>query len=175
MRLAKGLFAEPGVYPAIVRFGNADPRKNSDFKADVRSLSFSVDLAQGTTASEAHAGRQDFSLQNTKTLPINDASAFLALSKMLTASNPAAAMWSLPFKDKLRVLRTLTLVQPQMHQTIKPYQQLRYESNVPFRHGPIDAVKYSATPSPDNPARPLQRSNPNGRVAQTTDHFPSRK
>jgi hypothetical protein len=175
MRLAKGMFAEPGVYPAIVRFGNADPRKNSDFKADVRSLSFSVDLAQGTTASEAHAGRQDFSLQNTKTLPINDASAFLALSKMLTASNPAAAMWSLPFKDKLRVLRTLTLVQPQMHQTIKPYQQLRYESNVPFRHGPIDAVKYSATPSPDNPARPLQRSNPNGRVAQTTDHFPSRK
>jgi hypothetical protein len=162
MRLAKGMFAEPGVYPAIVRFGNADPRKNSDFKADVRSLSFSVDLAQGTTASEAHAGRQDFSLQNTKTLPINDASAFLALSKMLTASNPAAAMWSLPFKDKLRVLRTLTLVQPQMHQTIKPYQQLRYESNVPFRHGPIDAVKYSATPSPDNPARPLQRSNPNG-------------
>jgi hypothetical protein len=162
MRLAKGMFAEPGVYPATVRFGNADPRKNSDFKADVRSLSFSVDLAQGTTASEARAGRQDFSLQNTKTLPINDASAFLALSKLLTASNPAAAMWSLPFKDKLRVLRTLTLVQPQMHQTIKPYQQLRYESNVPFRHGPIDVVKYSATPSPNNHANPLERKNPNG-------------
>ena len=33
---------------------------------------------------------------------------------------------------------------------------------MPFRHGPIDVVKYSATPSPDNPARPLQRKNPNG-------------
>jgi hypothetical protein len=163
MRLAKGIFARPGVYPAIVRFGNADPRKNSDFKADVRSLSFSVDLTRGgATVSDAPSGRQDFSLQNTKTLPINDASAFLALSKILTASNPAAAMWSLLFKDKLRVLRTIALVQPQMHQTIKPYQQLRYESNVPFCHGPIDVVKYSATPSPDNPARPLQRHNPNG-------------
>src|SRR5271170_3710811 len=73
MRLAKGMFAKPGVYPATVRFGNADPRKNSDFKADVRSLSFSVDLAQGTSPSASPSGRQDFSLQNTKTLPINDA------------------------------------------------------------------------------------------------------
>jgi hypothetical protein len=121
-----------------------------------------VDLAEGTTASEWHSGRQDFSLQNTKTLPINDASAFLALSKILTAPNPAAAMWSLSFKDKLRVLRTLTLVQPQMHQTIKPYQQLRYESNVPFRHGPIDVVKYSAAPSPNNHANPLDKKNPDG-------------
>ena len=43
-RLARGLFAAPGIYPAIVRFGNADAKMNSDFKADVRSLSFSVDL-----------------------------------------------------------------------------------------------------------------------------------
>jgi len=161
-RLAKGMFTKLGLYPATVRFGNSDPRKNSDFKADVRSLSFSVDLVHGTTASETRSARQDFSLQNTKTLPINDASAFLALSKILTASNPAAALWSLPFKDKLRVLRTLTLVQPQMHQTIKPYQQLRYESNVPFRHGLVDVVKYSATPSANNHANPLDRKNPNG-------------
>jgi hypothetical protein len=125
------------------------------------SLSFSVDLSrEGTTVSNAPSGRQDFSLQNTKTLPINDADAFLALSRILTASNPAAAMWALPFKDKLRVLRTLTLVQSQMHQTIKPYQQLNYESNVPFRHGPINVVKHSATASPDNPAHPLERKNP---------------
>jgi hypothetical protein len=171
-RLAKGMFAKPGVYAAIVRFGNADPRKNSDFKADVRSLSFSVDLTRaGTAVSDEHSGRQDFSLQNTKTLPINDASGFLALSKLLTASNPAGAMWSLPFKDKLRVLRTLTLVQPQMHQAIKPYQQLRYESNVPFRYGPIDVVKHSATPSPDNPADPLQRRNPNGLQDELIRHL----
>src|SRR3984957_18858648 len=53
-RLAKGIFSTPGVYPAIVRFGNSDPKSNSDFKADVRSLSFSVDLTrEGVEATEA--------------------------------------------------------------------------------------------------------------------------
>jgi len=171
-RLGKGIFAKPGVYPAIVRFGNADSKVNSDFKADVRSLSFSVDLSRdGKHIPAASAGRQDFSLQNTTTLPINDARAFLAIMKLLTAPNPAAGLWSLPFKDKLRVLRTLALVQVQTHQKIKPYQQLRYGSNVPFRHGPIDIVKYSATPFPDNPARPLQRSNPNALQDELIRHL----
>jgi hypothetical protein len=171
-RLAKGIFATPGVYPAIVRFANADPNKNSDFKADVRSLSFSVDLTRdGATFPNKDVGRQDFSLQNASTLPINDSPAFLATMKLLTASNPAAGLWSLPFKDKLRVLRTLVLAQLQARQTIKPYQQLRYWSTVPFRHGPIDVVKHSATPSPDNPAAPLQRSNPNGLQDELIRHL----
>ena len=163
-RLAKGIFAKPGVYPATVRFANSDSKVNSDFKADVRSLSFSVDLTRnGAAVSGANGGsRQDFSLQNATTLPINDSTAFLAIMKLLTASNPAAGLWSMPFRDKLRVIRTLTLVQFQAHQKIKPYQQLRYWSNVPFCHGPNEVVKQSATPSPDNPARPLQRSNTNG-------------
>jgi hypothetical protein len=170
-RLAKGIFATPGVYPAVVRFGNADPKKNSDFKADVRSLSFSVDLNQdGAKGRNGNIFRQDFSMQNTTTLPINDSPAFLAIMKVLTASNPIAGLWSLSFKDRLRVLRILALVQVQAHQTIKPYQQLRYGSNVPFRHGPVDVVKYSATPSPSNLARPLQKSNPNGLQDELVRH-----
>jgi len=167
-RLARGIFAKPGVYPAVVRFANADANINSDFKPDVRSLSFSVDLTQDA---DANPGRQDFSLQNAATLPINDAPAFLATMKLLTASNQASVLWSLPFEDKLRVLRTLTLAEWQARQTIKPYQQLRYWSTVPFRHGPIDVVKYSATPSPDNPARPLQRSNPKGLQDELIRHL----
>ncbi len=171
-RLAKGMFAKPSIYPAIVRFGNADPNKNSDFKPDVRSLSFSVDLTcGGAVVPHSSVGRQDFSMQNTKTLPINDAAGFVAISRVLTASNPAVGLWSLPFKDKLRLLRTLTLVQFQLHQKIKPYQQLRYESNVPFRYGPVDVVKHSATPSPDNPASPLQRRNPNGLQDELIRHI----
>jgi hypothetical protein len=162
-RLAQGIFAKPGIYPATIRFGNADSRKNSDFKADVRSLSFAVDLTrEGTVIRNAGYERQDFSMQNTTTLPINDSPAFLAIIKLLTASSPAAGLRSLSFKDKLRVFRTLALVQVQSHQTIKPYQQMRFGSNVPFRHGPVEVVKYSATPSPANLARPLQKSNPNG-------------
>src|SRR5882724_8714085 len=171
-RLARGMFATPGVYPAVVRFANSDPKANSDFKADVRSLSFSVDLTRdGTAVPDAKGPRQDFSLQNATTLPINDARAFLATMKVLTASSPAAGLWSLPFRDKLRVLRTLVLAQLQARQTIKPYQQLRYWSTVPFRHGPIDVVKHSATPSLDNPARPLQRSHPNALQDELVRHL----
>jgi len=171
-RLARGMFATPGVYAALVRFANADSKVNRDFKADVRSLSFSVDLTRdGAAVPDVNDGRQDFSLQNARTLPINDAPAFLATMKLLTASNPAAGLWSLPFRDKLRVLRTLTLAQLQARQTIKPYQQLRYWSTVPFRHGPGDVVKHSATPSPDNPARALQRRNPNALQDELIRHL----
>lgn len=171
-RLAKGIFAKPGIYPAIVRFGNADPKVNSDFKADVRSLSFSVDLTrEGAVVPEASIPRQDFSLQNTTTLPINDAPGFLAIMNLLTASNPAAGLWSLSFKDKLRVLRILTIVQVQAHQKIGPYQKLRYGSNTPFRHGPNEVVKFSATPFLDNPARPLQTDNPNALQDELARHL----
>ncbi len=95
-RLAKGIFAKPGVYPAVVRFANADANINSDFKPDVRALSFSVDLtSDGVAAPRRNVGRQDFSMQNATTLPINDARAFLATMKLLAASNKAACLWSL--------------------------------------------------------------------------------
>jgi hypothetical protein len=170
-RLAKGIFSKPGVYPAVVRWGNADPKKNSDFKPDVRSMSFSVDITGNVLAAGANGGRQDFSLQNAPPLPINDSPGFAAVMKVLAASNPLSGLWPLPFKDKLRVLRILTLAKLQMSQKIRPYQQLRYWSNVPFRHGPVDVVQYSAIPSPDNLARPLQKSNPKGLQDELVRHL----
>src|SRR6266849_1227149 len=116
-RLAKGIFANPGVYFAVVRFANADASINSDFKPDVRSLSFSVDFAPEGRAKPC---RQDFSMQNATTLPINDSPAFVATIKLLTSSNPILGLWSLPFRDKLRVVRTLALAETQAPQTIKP-------------------------------------------------------
>jgi hypothetical protein len=171
-RLAQGIFAKPGVYPAVVRWGNSDSKKNSDFKPDVRSMSFSVDLTQGGLAVPGtNSGRQDFSLQNAPPLPINDSPGFAAVMKVLAASNPLSGLWSLPFKDKLRVLRILTLAKLQMSQKIRPYQQLRYWSNVPFRHGPIDVVQYSAIPAAGNLARPLQKTNPKGLQDELVRHL----
>jgi hypothetical protein len=171
-RLAKGIFAKPGVYPAVVRFGNADPKVNSDFKPDVRSLSFSVDLTRGgTLPPTAGVSRQDFSLQNAPPLPINDSRAFLAVMKVLTASNPAVGLWSMPLKDKLRALRAIALAQMQSRQTIKPYQQLRYWSNVPFRHGATDTVEFSAIPTTTNAARPLDQSNPRALQDEMSRHL----
>src|SRR5205807_711969 len=100
---------------------NSDQGRNSDFRADVRSLSFSVDLSAGNgMAAHYPGGRQDFSLQNTTTLPINDARAFLATMKVITAANPLAGLLPLPLKDKLRVARTMLLAQLQMMQKIRP-------------------------------------------------------
>jgi len=169
-RLAKGVFSKPAMHPAVVRFANADSNINSDFKPDVRSLSFSVDLTQSGMADDGSA-RQDFSMQNATTLPINDAPAFLATIKVLTAPNPVTGLWFLPFKDKLKVVRTLALAELQTRQKIRPYQQLRYWSTVPFRHGPKDVVKFSAIPSPDNPAHPLQKSNPRGLQDELARHI----
>ena len=171
-RLAKGIFARPGTYPAVVRFGNADSNVNSDFKPDVRSLSFSVDLTRGGAVIPVGGpSRQDFSMQNATTLPINDSPAFLATIKVLTAANPLAGLWSLSFKDKLKVVRTLALAESQSRQKVRPYQQLRYWSTVPFRHGPADVVKFCATPSAGNSAHPLQRNNPNGLQDELVRHL----
>ena len=170
-RLARGIFAKPGVYRAIARFANADSNINSDFKPDVRSLSFSVDLTRDSAVPAGVSSRQDFSMQNATTLPINDSPAFLATMKVLTASNPLVGLWRLPFKDKLKVVRTLALAEMQARQKIRPYQQLRYWSTVPFRHGPDDVVKFSAIPSPDNPARPLQKGNARGLQDELLRHI----
>ncbi len=156
-RLSRGIFATPGIYPAKVRFANAAAQVNPDLKPDVRSLSFLVDFAgNDPTLPGASAQRQIFSLQNATTLPINDASALLAMTNLLAAPKFMHGLWSLPFKDKLRALRTLALMRPQAHQPIKPYQQLLYGSNVPFRHG-TDVVKFGQTPSHQSSACSAER------------------
>ena len=82
--------------------------------------------------------------------------------RVSTASNnPAAGLWSPPFKDKLRVVRTLVLAQVPARQTIKPYQQLRYWSTVPFRHGPIDVVKAFGNTVRGQSGASSAKSNPN--------------
>jgi hypothetical protein len=110
-------------------------------------------------------------MQNAATLPLNDAHAFLVTMKVLTATSPAKAIWSLPRWDKLIFVRTMMLAQLQGHLPVKPYQQLRYWSTVPFRHGPADVVKYSATPRAGNPARPLQKNNPNALQDELARHL----
>jgi hypothetical protein len=62
-------------------------------------------------------------------------------------------------------------VQVQAHQKLRPYQLLHYGSNVPFRHGPTDFVKHSATPLANNAAHPLGRSNPSALQDELARHL----
>ena len=153
-RLARGIFAKPGVYGAMVRFANGASSVYADSKGDVRALSFAVDVPAGVLA--ATATRQDFSMNNAPTFPINDAHAFAALMKIRSAASAAAqlkAFLGLSFRDMYGLAQTYQLVIQQQRRLVQPYQQTRYWSTVPFLHGPADAVKYSAIPRPQNAAR----------------------
>ena len=152
-RLARGLYATPGRYPATVRFANADSNINADLKADVRAMSFAVE--------PAGRQRQDFSTNDRTTFPINDAHAFATTVKVVTAPTMGAGLWALPFRDKLSFARTAVLGAEQEHQSLLPYQERRYWSTVPFSHGPTDVIKYSLTPCVGNPAADLEDYDPN--------------
>lgn len=168
-RLAKGLYAKPGKFPATLRFANADSNINPDSKGDVRAMSFSIEL--GSSAGANPSGRQDFSTNDRPTFPINDAHAFATLVRVVAASEPMKAFWALSFRDKLRFGRILVLGGVQQHQRMRPYQQLQYWSTVPFRHGPADTIKYSAKPCAGNPAQALQSANPNALQDEIARHL----
>jgi RoxA-like, cytochrome c-like len=155
-RLARGIFAVPGIYPAIVRFANADGGHRRDRWPDVRAMSFSIDVPPGVVPG---ATRLDFSMNSASTFPINDSHAFAVAVHVLSAQGMRAkwkALRSLTWSEFRSLLRVMRLGRRQQRGTPrKPYQQLRYWSTVPFLHGSRDAIKYSAIPA-DNPARPLQ-------------------
>jgi len=161
-RLAQGIYARPGCYPATVRFANADPGVNADWQPDVRGLSFYVEYAPSATGAESgHIARQDYSLQSAPTLPINDVHAFRVFAKVLGAQSQTTALASLSFRDQLIFAQTMNAVTAQTRQPVRAFQQLRYWSNVAFRHGAKDIVKYCASPDAANPARALDLRNRN--------------
>ena len=160
-RLAVGLYAVPASYPAIVRFGQRRTnRQRSDWVPDIRSLSFSGGLDLPASGPAAAARRQDYALQSAATLPFDDVHAFAVFARVMAAPNDGIAAGSLPFHDQLVFARTKRQILQQQRQPVRPYQQLRYWSNVPFRHGGADIVKYLLLPWVNNTARPLQRHNP---------------
>ena len=158
-RLARGIYEKPGSYSATVRFANSSANVNSDWQPDVRSLSFAIEL--GPYATAGTGARHDFSMQSAPTLPFNDVRAFVIYARVAGAPNETIALGSLPFQDQLVFARTKMAVLQQQRQAVQAYQQLRYWSNVPFRHGSEDVVKYSAAPVAANPVRALERRNPN--------------
>lgn len=158
-RLAKGIYARPAAYPATVRFSNSDPNIADDARPDVRGLAFSVDL--GPFGPAGTGTRQDYSLQSSPILPFNDVHALVAFTKVFTAPNQAMALASLPFREQSLFAQTMVAATEQKRQPVRPYQQLRYWSAAPFRHGSQDVVKYSAVPGLANSAHALESRNPN--------------
>lgn len=98
-------------------------------------------------------------MQSAPTLPFNDVRALIVYAKVFGSPNQTVALGSLPFDDQLIFARTMAGVTQHSRQPVRPYQELRYWSAAPFRHGSQDIVKYSAWPAAPNKARPLARRN----------------
>jgi processive rubber oxygenase RoxA-like protein len=152
-RLAQGIFAKPGVYPATVRFANAESHIFPDPKKDVRACSFAVELPPGVIG--PGATRQDFSMNNARIFPINDAHAFAVTTRVVTAPTMGKGFRALSFKDKMGFIRTAVLGARQERPATVAYQQTSYWSTVPFHHGPGEVAKYAATACAGNYATPL--------------------
>ena len=157
-RLAQGPYAKPGRYDATVRFANAASQVNPDGDKDVRSVSFTTTIPAGVIG--ADATRQDYSLNNATVFPLNDARAFASFMKFSVAQARSKAgalrtLWLMTFRDTITFLRTARLGAGQQRKPQTSYQKDRYWSNVPFRHGANEAIKYSLIPSPGNPSHPL--------------------
>lgn len=168
-RLAQGLYANAASYPATVRFANSDPGVDSDWEPDVRGMSIAVELE--AAGSGAAAARQDYSLQSAPTLPFNDVRAFVMFAKVSGAPNEATGLGGLSFRDQAVYAKTARAVLEQKRQPVRPYQQLRYWSNVPFRHGEQEVVKYAASPALANPADRLARRNPDALRDELARHL----
>jgi len=157
-RLAQGPYAKPGTYAATVRFANAASQLNPDGDKDVRAMSFTTTIPAGVIGADAM--RHDYSLNNATVFPLNDARAFASFMKFSVAqarskAGALRAFWMMTFRDTIAFLRTARLGKSQQRRPLTSYQQDRYWSNVPFRHGANEAIKYSLIPSPGNPSHPL--------------------
>ncbi len=166
-RLAQGIFAKPGTYRATVRFANGNSQVQPDGTGDVRACSFAVELPPGTAGPAA--ARQDFSMNNATTFPINDAHAFAVLVRVANAASILKGFRSLTLGDKMAFVRIAVLGKRQSRPPKQAYQQTRYWSTVPYSHGSTDVMKYSAMPSAANPARPLDGT-PNCLQDELTRH-----
>ena len=155
-RLAHGLFAKPGVYKATVRFANAQSYILPDPKKDVRACSVAVEVPAGVLGPDAM--RQDFSMNNARVFPLNDAHAFAMTTVVVTAPTMLRGWLSLSFRDKMGFLRTAVIGAMQSKPATVAFQQMDYWSTVPYHHGPADVIKYGAFACPGNYAQPLSTS-----------------
>ena len=161
-RLARGIFAKPGVYGAVVRFANGASSVFADSKRDVRALSFAVDVPAGVLT--ATPTRQDFSMNNAPTFPINDAHAFATVLKIRAAANATEklnAFLGLSFRNMYGLAKTVQAWNPTTalsgatiptvalleHRTVSPRTRRRGEVPRPFLGLAMRPVPSEAAPT----------------------------
>jgi len=158
--LKVGLFAQPGTYPARVRFANAN--STSDRERDIRGMSVKV---RGVTGENLTPGvtDQDFVLNSHPVMMAPDARNFLELLRANEAGGLRRILYFLTHPKAAAIARA-SLQQPTCHLDIP------YWSATPYLFGDGRAVKYRM-----RPPRHQQRSPaPTGTASYLTDALRTR-
>jgi hypothetical protein len=135
--LRVGLFAQPGAYPARIRFANAT--SPSDTERDVRGMSIKVSGVRGDNLT-AGASDQDFVLNSYPVMMVGGTKEFLALLRAVDAGGARAALFFLT-----RPRAAAVAVASRQHAT--SHLEISYWSTTPYLFGAGRAVKYVARPA----------------------------
>jgi Dyp-type peroxidase family len=160
--LRVGIFSEPRVYKAWIRFSNQDGVPQPDIKSDIRGMAIKLLGVAGDKLleDERDAQTQDFLLISTNRFVTKDVKEFHDLIAA-TIKGTWHLVWFLinPFDSHFRVLRNLWT-------SLRRYPnplEIRYFSTTPYLFG-ARAVKYSARPTgacssqiPPSPSRDYLR------------------
>jgi catalase len=163
--LRQGIFAEPGIYPAKLRFANATSRDDSD--KDVRGLSIRLAGVKGATL-WGEEGYQDFLLNSYPALFVATQEDFLGFIRARQANKK---LWF--FLNPLDPhLKSLWIVFKSQQKHLSPLD-LRYWSTVPFRLGEASGlvVKYSVIPCSDYSTREAVNPGPDQLRAAIKAHL----
>ena len=138
--LRVGLFAQPGTYPARIRFANATSQ--SDTERDVRGMSIKVSGVRGGNLTPG-VSDQDFILNSYPVMMVGGTKDFLALLRAVEAGGARAALFFLS-----RPRAAAVAVASRQHAT--SHLEIPYWSTTPYLFGSGRAVKYIARPASTN-------------------------
>jgi len=146
--LRYGIFAQPRVYPAWIRFSNGAPRIQSDARRDQRGMAIKLLGVPGEKIleHERDAQTQDFVLASFPRFFIASVDHYVDFSRA-AARKPAFRLFEyyfarVPWRWRIHEFSALMAsLQPASN-----VLALRYWSQTPYRLGP-HAVKYSARPA----------------------------
>ena len=134
--LRVGLFAQPGTYPALVRFASAN--SSSDREPDIRGMSIKVRGVPGENLT-AGAADQDFVLNSHPVMMVADAKSFLELLRANEAGGLRRIFYFLTHPKAAGIARAARQM-PTCHLDIP------YWSATPSLFGDGRAVKYRMRP-----------------------------
>lgn len=139
--LRVGIFAEPRIYPAWIRFSNQDAAIQADHGRDIRGMAIKLMDVPGDKLleHERHERTQDFVLISTNVFVTRDVAQFDAMIEAMTSGSTWSRIWF--FGTHWRVVWNLV---KSLKRFANPLQ-MRYWSTTPYLFG-ATAVKYSAIP-----------------------------